>query len=586
MAGRPRKAAGPSAATPAPESRPELIVVLEPEASVTVEGGRVVPDDGPGSEILAPVADSRRGARGEPRIRPLFGSGPQRLINAPDTGAQHVSALEQYLVVDDVPASPDELLEQLRSVDSVAGAYLKPPAEPPEAPALNDMTPRAEQPPSATPDFSGRQGYLGDPPEGVGVDWSWAQPGGRGEGVAVVDVEGAWRLTHEDLLPRRLGLSAGTASAEAGWRNHGTAVVGVIGSDENQVGTTGIAPRAGLSAVAIFGDGMGSASAIKLAADSLGPGDLLLVELHRPGPRSGVVGQRGFIAVEWWPDDYDAIVYAVSRGVIVVEAAGNGFQDLDDPAYDEPQAGFPQAWRNPFRRVPFDSGAIVVGAGAPPPGAHGDSEWGPDRSRLDFSNFGALVDAQGWGREVTTCGYGDLQGGEGSEDYWYTDQFSGTSSASPIVTGALACAQGILRARNAKELTPLTARRLLRETGSPQQDGPDGDTGQRIGNRPVIRALVERALQTDGESEKEPDGEGGKSFAKLEKNEFKDMLETGGRGDDDDTDGEFPAGLDERLTAVEEAVAALRHFITEDERPDPASLARRTPSAPSGKAGR
>ena len=68
-------------------------------------------------------------------------------------------------------------------------------------------------------------------------------------------------------------------------------------------------------------------------------------------------------------------------------------------------------------------------------------DWGPDRSRLDFSNYGARVDVQGWGREVTTTGYGDLQGGL-NEDLWYTDHFSGTSSASPVVVGALAANAG------------------------------------------------------------------------------------------------------------------------------------------------
>ena len=94
----------------------------------------------------------------------------------------------------------------------------------------------------------------------------------------------------------------------------------------------------------------------------------------------------------------------------------------------------------------------MVGAGAPPPGTHG-RDHGADRSRLDFSNYGALVDAQGWGREVTTTGYGDLQGGS-IEDLWYTDQFSGTSSASPIVVGALGCVQGFLRAAGRAPLTP------------------------------------------------------------------------------------------------------------------------------------
>ncbi|MEK8170065.1 hypothetical protein NKH77_10840 [Streptomyces sp. M19] len=43
------------------------------------------------------------------------------------------------------------------------------------------------------------------------------------------------------------------------------------------------------------------------------------------------------------------------------------------------------------------------GAGAPPPGTHG-RDHGPDRSRLEFSNYGMRLDAQGWGREVTTTG--------------------------------------------------------------------------------------------------------------------------------------------------------------------------------------
>src|SRR5207237_3049988 len=107
--------------------------------------------------------------------------------------------------------------------------------------------------------------------------------------------------------------------------------------------------------------------------------------------------------------------------------------------------GFPGTWSNPFARGTRDSGAIVVGAGAPPPGTHG-RDHGPDRSRLDFSNYGSVIDVQGWGREVTTAAYGDLQGGV-NEDVWYTDQFSGTSSASPIVVGAVGCLQGAMRSR-------------------------------------------------------------------------------------------------------------------------------------------
>ena len=99
------------------------------------------------------------------------------------------------------------------------------------------------------------------------------------------------------------------------------------------------------------------------------------------------------------------------------------------------------------------------------------------------------MDAQGWGWEVTSTGYGDLQGGD-NKDEWYTDTFSGTSSASPIAVGALGCLQGILRAQGGELLTSTKAQSLLRSTGSPQQAATDRPTSQRIGNRPDLRQLI------------------------------------------------------------------------------------------------
>jgi hypothetical protein len=183
----------------------------------------------------------------------------------------------------------------------------------------------------------------------------------------------------------------------------------------------------------------------------------------------------------------------VARGLVVVEAAGNGAENLDDALYDQAPEGFPAGWRNPFNPANSSSEAVLVGAGAPPPGTHG-RDHGPDRSRLDFSNHGRRVDTQGWGREVTTTGYGDLQGG--AETVWYTDTFSGTSSASPIVVGALASTQGILRARGLPLLTPPRAIEALRATGSPQQDAPGRPATQRIGNRPDIQALIAHLVPT------------------------------------------------------------------------------------------
>jgi len=88
---------------------------------------------------------------------------------------------------------------------------------------------------------------------------------------------------------------------------------------------------------------------------------------------------------------------------------------------------------------------------------------------------------------VTTTGYGDLFKGDHRR---YTDKFSGTSSASPIVTGAIVSIQGILKARNLHLLDSWKARNLLRKTGSPQQDSPQAPKSQRIGNRPDLEQLV------------------------------------------------------------------------------------------------
>jgi len=485
----------------------ELVIIAKPEVELRV--GR----DGLRSASGADVASFDSFLASEAvTLRPLFGVSEERLkaqvatFSTPDT--PEVPDLSLFYKVDAPDSHLDELAERFRQQDTVEAAFVKPPAElaqlvevEPETITLNTMLPRDEEPPTHTPDFSARQGYLDAAPGGIDARFAWTQPGGSGANVRIIDIEGAWRFTHEDLTQNQGGVVGGTQSTDLRWRNHGTAVVGEFGGDRNPRGVTGISPDANVRAISIFG-GLGSAAAIRQAADMLNPGDIILIELHRPGPQFNFQNrddQRGFIAIEWWPDDYAAIQYASSRGVMVVEAAGNGAENLDDALYDTnpaaPFGPFPSWWRNPFRRNPLDSGAIVVGAGAPPPGTHG-RDHGPDRSRLDFSNWGALVDAQGWGREVTTTGYGDLQGGL-NEDEWYTDRFSGTSSASPIVVGALTCVQGVLRAHGRIPLSPARAREVLRATGSPQQNALGRPSTQRIGNRPDLRQMIAYALRTN-----------------------------------------------------------------------------------------
>ncbi len=468
----------------APIGSPELILVAQSDPALRMTPEGFVSRSGANVTGLAAVLNHAGIS-----VTPLFGVSEDRILERRrDLGLDDspLSAMETYYHIESANQDLNELADRLRRLDEVAGAYVKPAASLPVAIDLEierALSPSDTPPAATTPDFRSNQIYLNPAPEGVDARFAWRYLGGRGMGVNIIDCEWGWRFNHEDLLQNQGGVVIGSAISDD---NHGTAVAGEISGDQNPFGIEGICSDARFMAASFAT--LPTAAVIRQAADRLRPGDIILLEIHRPGPGANGTGQDGFIAIEWWPDDLAAIRYAVAKGIIVVEAAGNGARNLDSAIYNSPATGFPTSWRNPFNIQNPTSGAVLVGAGAPPPGTHG-RDHGPDRSRLDFSNYGARVDAQGWGREVTSTGYGDLQGGS-EQDRWYTDQFSGTSSASPIVVGVIGCLQGILRARHKPLLTPARTIQILRSTGSPQQDAPGRPRTQRIGNRPNLRQMI------------------------------------------------------------------------------------------------
>jgi hypothetical protein len=473
-----------------PNANRELIVVLKPDAVVA-------PGAVGTSSTIRPILD-----RYQARLEPISASPSFSPAAEPALANQALSRLAHFQHVVASDRDLDALRSDLAKEPSVEAAYIKPGGRPPAIGfgASNVPTARA-----ITPDFTPRQGYLGSAPSGVDALYAWGIRGGTGTGVRIIDCEWAWNFTHEDLVTHCDGAVVGTPSSSDD--DHGTAVVGTIIGNANGFGITGIAPDATVS-TACFSEDSSSPSTSKIilaAANKLSAGDILLLEIHRPGPKSidGQQDQFGYIPIEWWRDDFLAISYATAKGVIVVEAAGNGSQNLDDSVYSNPLEGFPPDWANPFGNKGPDSRAIVVGAGNPPSGTHGraqDSigfnELYVDRARCVFSNYGSRIDCQGWGWEVTTLGIGDLEsvlsGGSPAPDHnrMYTDTFDGTSSASPIVTGVLACAQGALRAASKPLLTPTSGRQILRETGSPQQSAPNRPSVQHIGPRPDLKAIL------------------------------------------------------------------------------------------------
>jgi subtilisin family serine protease len=544
-------------ASDARSSPRELIVIAAAGVELRASGAGVTSAVGADVSTLAELLGKENIS-----LEPLFGLPEERMRAATESlkGAPGADALPDMSLYYRVVASDerlDDLAEQFRKDPNVEAAYVKPGVEPAR---LNDMVPLAIEAPLATLDFTPRQGYLNVAPAGVDARYAWTRPGGGGTGVRVIDIEGGWRFSHEDLRVNQGGVIAGIPITSLEWANHGTAVIGEISGDRNAFGITGIAPDANIRAVSI--GGMTTAGAIRIAADHLSPGDIILIELQIGGPN----GEP--IPVEWWPDNLAAIQYAVARGVIVVEAAGNGGQNLDDPRYDHPFSTFPSTWRNPFHRNSVDSRAIVVGAGAPPSG-----HFGPDRSRLDFSNYGSMVDAQGWGREVVTAGYGDLQGGS-NQDLWYTAQFSGTSSATPIVVGAIACVQGARRAAGLPLRTPLEMRNDLRISGTAQQASSIAPLSQRIGNRPNLKQLLNLKTTKEKEKEREKDKEVIKDLRDTDnfgvrstlKNRTKDVRDSFKVREGI---GSPPAGnVEDRVAALEESVQQLTHFIGAELRPD------------------
>jgi hypothetical protein len=318
---------------------------------------------------------------------------------------------------------------------------------------------------AAPPAYRRDQCYL----DAIGVDD--VPNNGNWYGVGFADVDVGWNLEHEALRhigrPRVFPVS----SAEIPTDTHGTAVLGVIvGSAKIQ----GIARGASVKALIFPTRGRQSIPEQILdfldaeEDDALQFGDILLIEIEQEAGRGVPEG----LPVEVQPAMFRVIQLAVSRGIIVIEAAGNGTKsgsvrigwDLDEIARD---GRYAPAWRQtskPSRPIPC-SGAIIVSGCTPSFPERIAERYAAD----DRLNFGSRVDCYGFGSGVVTCGdnFPPPSGVALNHDdpnIWYDCGFGMTSAAAATVTGAALAIQRMAHEELGYALSPFQLRALLKDS--------------------------------------------------------------------------------------------------------------------------
>ncbi|HEY3296431.1 MAG TPA: hypothetical protein VGL38_13465 [bacterium] len=371
----------------------------------------------------------------------------ETLDNWERTGEQNIGEdlanLNNFYILDirSNPA-PETLLRSVIKLDIVETAFYQPKG----APACTDIAP-------TTPSYVANQTYHGPAPTGVNSDYAGTYYGGWGHGhfnAWTVDIEWDWTEDHEDFPSGFAVLDGGDGGGTA---DHGDACSGIIGACDNTYGMSGESPN-----VTPKGESVGIlnrtwATGITNASSHLFSGESEFIEIHNYGPNPGYscdntcgnCGQFGYIAIEYWDDNFAAIQTVTANGRLVYEAAGNGQMDLDAARYS-----------SRFDRTYRDSRAILVGA------SHSASQ-----DAMCWSNYGSRVDCNGWGQDVYTIGYGDLYNPTGNRNQMYTRSFSGTSSATPIVTAAGNDLQGVLQGKYGITASPTDMRAYLHDNGTP-----------------------------------------------------------------------------------------------------------------------
>jgi subtilisin family serine protease len=253
----------------------------------------------------------------------------------------------------------------------------------------------------------------------------------KGEGLKVAILDTGVDRNHPDLVANIKGGINFTTADRDDWQDrqgHGTHCAGIIGAVDNGIGVIGVAPAVELYAVKVLGDnGSGGFEAIVQGLDWCIANGIDIASMSL-----GASGDPG-------TDLHDAIKRARAAGIIIVAASGN----------EATQCGWPAAYEE----------CIAVGAV--------DAAF----DKANFSNFGSEVDVAAPGVDIFST-YKDGQ---------YA-KLSGTSMATPIVSGCVAIVQCLCRKMGVKATPDKIVEMLSAKSVDLGTDGRDVNYGAGLIN--------------------------------------------------------------------------------------------------------
>ena len=337
-----------------------------------------------------------------------------------------------------------------------AKAFMRAMASDPDVEYVEPDTPMSVNMAPNDPDYEKQWGLTSNQKPGVitvGIraEGAWDMANGAGTVIAMID-NGV--TSHSDLNANILpgydftannrggdGTNPGIATETCPVVWHGTHVAGIMAAQTNNgVGIAGIAPAAKVVPVRVMNAcGRGFTSDVADGVTWAAGGSVSGVPSNAyPAKVINVsLGGAGSCGMTF----QNAIDYAVSRGAVVVAAAGND-------------------GNNAANFTPANCRNVISVGGSNRPGL----KW-------VLSNYGQTVDIAAPGDSIWST-YNNGTAAPGTEGYTYMD---GTSMAAPMVSGVIALAQSVAP-------TPLTSTEMRALLTQNVQPFPNGKPDQPIGS--------------------------------------------------------------------------------------------------------